>query len=183
MAGLLAMHALSSGHGKHVVSPIASPDGDEHVHSRDHHGSDTAGVGDAGDALTEVASIGVAVLGPPSGEGEPAALNVEQPDNAVLAVPLADHADPATSHELCPDWLPGHCPSVLSMAPMCQAVLTGAGLSVLLVLLLALAVEVSGWVLTVWEVLAQAGRTRWKPPRNDLRAAGPCLTELCISRT
>ncbi len=179
LAGLLAMHALSSGHGKHVVAPIASPYSGEHVHGRDHHSAETAGVGAAHDALTGDASTPrPAVLGLSLHEGGPVSA-LGQAGDAVLTSSLAEPVDPATSHDLCPDWLPGHCPSVLSLAPMCQAVLTGAGLSLLLVL----AARGSGWLLTVCGALAQAERRRWRLSPRRPSTLCPSLAELCISRT
>jgi len=207
MAGVLAMHALSTGHSSHVAMATGTQHGDAHVHSGDHHQNDSAqttqtsrtsqldrvqsteGADDVdASAAAELsvspsdAQAGVAVV--PGTAGQRA---VQGPEiaGAVLADTRGEHTEQVTGHELCLDWVPGHCPAVPMGTPMCQAVLTGAGVVLLLLMLsmLAMGTRRTMWVLALHPVPTSSGPGRWRTWQYRLPIQGPSLQELCISRT
>lgn len=202
VAGLLAMHALGTGH-----AGMASADrhAGAHVHTDDHHGAEADPVVDlpAAAALPAEAAL-LAATALPAAAALPAtaastaavisasAFPAASAFLALSALPAAAlHAGtaPAGGHDQagpapCPVGTPGHCPEHPTLISMCQAVLTNAGLVLLLwlLLLLALAVRRSPWSLGARPLVA-VSRAAWGAARRRLQATGPSLHELCVSRT
>lgn len=192
VAGLLGMHALSTGHATHALSAGGAHHSDGHVHTGDHHDetyssaqadggtSDTAvmaavpapglaGEGRAEAGLRLVAPVGLLVAASAVGDG-------------TMAGPVEEH-DEQAGHGLCPGAEPGHCPAVPTLMSICQAVLTGAGVGLLLLLMLAQLVRGPAWVKAWPTAMTPSGDDRWYRRLYRLRLNNPSLHELCISRT
>lgn len=152
MAGLLAMHALITGHagssssGHHVTGHVQA----ETI-------TDTT-------ARFAVVPVTTARAVLESASAGPTTIESERP-----------------GHGLCPDAGPGHCPHLPALMSMCQAVLSGAGM--MLLLLLALAGQRTMWTaLLAVSTLVRAPHGEWSAWRRRLRPDGPSLLELCIIR-
>lgn len=211
VAGLLAMHALSSAQ----LGGSGSAHADGHVHTGDHHGGDIGDVPANGVAqqMLPVFSTGVgwsstarARTGMPPAERSrldtapvtPAGVMRFAAFDPRPATPGIAHAAARTpagtesrqtgnghdGHGLCPGATPGHCPHLPALMSLCQAVLSSASVVLLLLLLLALAVQRTGWTIRLaLRSLSRAPHGAWSTWRSHLRLAGPSLHELCISRT
>ena len=163
VAGLLAMHALSSGHSGHTPAAIG-----EHGYGHTH-------TGPTGDDSAAAADVAVASLS--TVVAAPAVVNATM-------VGSGEDQDEPGGHGLCPGARPGHCPALPSVMSMCLAVLSGAGvLLLLLLLMLAVLVSGSGLVSSWHTALTPAGRDRPCRRQYRLRLSNPSLYELCISRT
>jgi hypothetical protein len=206
VAGLLAMHTLTSAQ--------LGISGSGHVHTDDHHGpeADAPVLGVASQALPAPAALPAAAGGSISVPAWSGALPTGQTRlnlvsaNPARALPFAAQpAEPSTlvvaasspaagqsqqtgpgqvDHGLCPGATPGHCPHLPALMSLCQAILSGAGMMLLLLVLLALAVRRTAWTIRLaLRSLSRAPYGEWSTGRYRLREVGPSLHELCISRT
>jgi hypothetical protein len=155
MAGLLAMHALITGHA-------GSGSSDHHVTGHVH-----------AEAITDT-TAGFAMV--------PATTARAVAESASAGLTTIESESPG--HGLCPDAGPGHCPHLPALMSMCQAVLSGAGMMLLLLLvMLALAGQRTVWTaLLAVSTLVRAPHGEWSAWRRRLRPDGPSLLELCIIR-
>jgi hypothetical protein len=211
VAGLLAMHALSSAQ----LGGSRSPHADGHVHTGDHHDREDAealaprvapqvlpapAAHRAAAGRQALAPFQVADLPPGptrldvtaaiSGWAMPFATAGSRPADTVVVATLAPQAvrsqESGPGHGLCPGATPGHCPHLHALMSWCQAVLSGAGIALLLLLLLLLALAVQRTAWTIRLALRSLSRTphgEWRTWRYHLRVGVPSLHELCICRT
>ncbi|WP_285597512.1 hypothetical protein [Kineosporia sp. NBRC 101731] len=199
MGGLLAMHALSTGHSSHTAMPTGTQHGAADVHSSGHHPTDSPRTGPFDRAQSAVgAAVASAVnglsVGPSVVRADDAVVRgpagqqaVRGPGitSAVLVGTRDEHAERVLGHELRPEWVPGHGPDAPTGTPLCQAILRGAGVVLLLLILsrLALATRGTAWVLARHPMSTADGHGRWRTWQCRLPVRGPSLQKLCISRT
>lgn len=186
VAGLLAMHALTASPG------TSGSHASGHVHTGDHHHSDEREA-TAGPATSGAASLGLTAQAPKAGPTAPTvaatAKNADHAEGASTMLAAASaYVSGAVGHEHCPGGSPGHCPHHLhALTSMCQAVLTGAGVVLLLLLLgLGLAAQRRLWgAHSALTALACSPHSRWSAWRRRLGEGGLSLQlhELCVSRT
>jgi hypothetical protein len=183
MAGLLAMHALSTGHTGHSGVGSSDHHASPHGHSGDHHEADER----PGPAIpaqsgpeTSVARQATATVARFAMASESGARSVIE---AASMAPGALGSE-NTGHEQCLGATPGHCPHLPTLMSMCQAILGSAGgILLLFLLMLALVGQRTAWAtLLAVGALMRAPHGEWSVWRRRRRADGPSLRELCIIR-
>ncbi len=185
MAGLLAMHALSTGHAGHPGAGSSDHHASPHGHSGDHREGDER----PGPAIPAQSGPATWVARQATATVARYAMAFESGARSVIEAAPRETAPGAlgsenTGHEQCPGATPGRCPHLPALMSMCQAILGSAGgVLLLFLLMLALVGQRTAWAtLLAVGALMRAPHGDWSVWRRRRRADGPSLLELCIIR-